>query len=50
MTEVFRRHRRKRYISGKRDLVYRDEESETAQVQNVEFFRFIEKNIAMNVR
>ena len=47
----FRRRRRNRYVTGKRSLVYRDKEKETAQVQNVEFLVFfLEKNISMNVR
>ena len=39
-----------RYVTERRGLVYRDEESETAQVENVEFLKFTLKIIVMNVR
>ena len=34
----FQRRRRERYVIGNRGLLYRDEENETAQVENVQFF------------
>ena len=37
----FQRRRRERYVIGKRGLPYRDEEIETAQVENVECLIFI---------
>ena len=46
----FQRRRRERYVIGNRGLLYRDEENETAQVENAEFLKFTLKNIVMNVR
>ena len=37
----FQRRRRERYVIGKRGLLYRDEEIETEQVENIEFLLFI---------
>ena len=39
--QFFQRRRRERYVIGKRGLLYRDEEIETAQIENVEFLKFI---------